>query len=149
MHMFNTHTRLKREQYRCTPTPMAKIMAICQFHSPYVTDAQVGRVAGQSKQTWLVLTALIFLNCWFLSFVGMQILPFPAAVKVPSFRRFPEVLYDMILYDASLKGSKNICIVRMIFCRLLFRFLILESFQKYFIEICYFDCVARRRRVFL
>ena len=36
----------------------------------------------------------------------MQILPFPAAVKVPSFRRFPEVLYDMTVYDTSLKGTK-------------------------------------------
>ena len=67
-------------------------------HSPYVTDAHVGRGAGQSKHTWLLLIAFSFLNCWFLSFVSMQTLPFPAAVMLPSFRTFPDVLNDMILF---------------------------------------------------
>ena len=49
---------------------------------------------GQSKHVWLSLIALSFLNCLFLSADGMQTWPIPAAVTVPSERRFPE-LVDM------------------------------------------------------
>lgn len=44
-------------------------------NSPYVTEAQVGRGAGQSKQTWFVDMAFSFLNCIFLSLEGMQTAP--------------------------------------------------------------------------
>ncbi len=54
-------------------------------------------MAGQSKQTLLALMVLSFLNWPFLSRVGMQIWPFPAAVKFPSLRRFPAILNDMVV----------------------------------------------------
>ena len=54
-------------------------------------------MAGQSKQTLFALIVLSFLNRPFLSRVGMQICPFPAAVKFPSFRRFPAILNDMVV----------------------------------------------------
>jgi hypothetical protein len=61
-----------------------------------VTLAQVGRVAGQSKHTWLAgLDALIFLNCAFLSAEGMQTWPRPAAVIMPSWRILPDMGADM------------------------------------------------------
>lgn len=49
-------------------------------NAPYVTLAQVGRVAGQSKQTWLLPAARIFRNWTFFSAVGTQTAPLPAAV---------------------------------------------------------------------
>ena len=62
----------------------------------------MGRVAGQSKQTWLAVTALTLRNCWFLSAVGTQICPLPAAVKLPSSRKFPELWWEyvfLLLFD--------------------------------------------------
>mmetsp|Transcript_14660 Transcript_14660/g.41521 ORF Transcript_14660/g.41521 Transcript_14660/m.41521 type:complete len:212 (-) Transcript_14660:61-696(-) len=75
----------------CTPMDRCVAEQSRQRKIPYVTDAHVGRVAGQSKHTWLLEIALSFLNCKFLSLDDMQTCPFPAAVTVPSFRRFPEL----------------------------------------------------------
>ena len=60
-----------------------------ELNVPYVTEAQVGLVFGQSKQVWLSRTFLSLRNCAFLSAVGMHTAPLPAAVTVPSAFTFP------------------------------------------------------------
>ena len=69
-----------------------------QRNIPWLTDAHVGRVLGQSKQSALSRTFFSLRNCSIFAAVGTQIWPFPAAVTVPSLRMFPDVC-DLYVRD--------------------------------------------------
>lgn len=76
-----------------------------ELNVPYVTEAQVGLVFGQSKQVWLSRTFLSLRNCAFLSAVGMHTAPLPAAVTVPSAFTFPliSIVWAMNVLDMNRK----------------------------------------------
>jgi hypothetical protein len=62
-----------------------------------VVDAQVGRVLGQSKQIALEGRFLSLRNWAFLSAVGMQTWPLPAAVMFPSAWMLPDMVVNLFI----------------------------------------------------
>ena len=121
----NTHKNIHKKTHRCVHsskstdltnvicTPICRCAAEQSKHRniPYVVEAHVGRVLGQSKHIVLAGIFFSFRNWLFLSLVGIHTCPLPAAVIEPSAWMLPE-WFDIIMYLLLLlmavRGGNNI-----------------------------------------